>query len=232
VRARIAFHQARVDSDERRQAAPTVRGDAGAPFGIGVSVEVPWNTDPSYDVFSDDDVTTRVGLFAAYDLLSIGRDVVAAAELGWAYDGEESSIFAGNVQTELEQHFFHGGVYVRYVLVDWLQPQLRLQGGISTVDLELLAERRFEQDEITPFGKIGAGVMLRTPTRLFEDERGRLAALSLGVLIEGGYGIASPVEVVLDGPGPGAMDIALEEAQLGELKRSGPFVRTSLVARF
>ena len=36
----------------------------------------------------------------------------------------------------------------------------------------------------------------------------------------------------LDGPGPGDQGIALREPGLGQLKRSGPYVRGSLVMRF
>jgi hypothetical protein len=67
---------------------------------------------------------------------------------------------------------------------------------------------------------------------LFESRRGTFAALSFGVMVEGGYALVAPLSVTLDGDGPAETDIALAEAELGELERSGPFMRVSLVARF
>jgi hypothetical protein len=51
-------------------------------------------------------------------------------------------------------------------------------------------------------------------------------------MLEGGYTLAAPVEMKLDGRGPGERDIALTEVGLGELSRSGPYARLSWVVRF
>ena len=91
--------------------------------------------------------------------------------------------------------------------------------------------QHFEDDGIAPFGSAGLGLTLRTPTRTFEDRRGNLASLSFGLMIEGGYTLSAPLDFKLDGPGPRKSDITLSEADLGELDRSGPYVRVSLVGR-
>jgi hypothetical protein len=91
---------------------------------------------------------------------------------------------------------------------------------------------RLLPDATLPFASFGAGLTLRTPTRVFEDRGGRMASLSVGLMVEGGYALRAPLELNLDGPGPGDGDIALSEGSLGELSRSGPYVRTSIVLRY
>jgi hypothetical protein len=55
----------------------------------------------------------------------------------------------------------------------------------------------------------------------------------VGLLFEGGFTVVAPLSVDLQGYGPEAGDgIGLREADLGELSRSGPFFRTSLVGRY
>ena len=126
-----------------------------------------------------------------------------------------------------------------------LQPHARLAAGAAFLNAELeengvtyrdgstgILDGELFDSLVSPFASLGLGFTLRTPTRLFEDEKGHLAALSAGFMLEGGYTLAAPVEVALDGPGPGDQGIALREPGLGELKRSGPYVRGSLVMRF
>jgi hypothetical protein len=233
-RAQRAAAAARVEGPAKEREPEQVHGDAGAAFALGLSVEAPWYTDPGYDVFAEDDVARRPGVWLGYDIVSLRTDTIAALELGWGTESEEETGISNAVETSLESHAFHGGVQVRWVPFDFLQPHVRLAGGVSVVHAELATHspaQTFEDDGILPFGSAGLGVMLRTPTRLFEDRKGQLASLSFGLLVEGGYTLSAPLSLKLDGRGPRDRDIALAEADLGELDRSGPYLRFSLVGR-
>lgn len=209
-------------------------GDAAAAIAVAVSLETPWNHDIGFDLFSDDDVSTRFGLWATYDLLAIHDDVFVAAGAGVDFESlDENNLLSGQLSTDLDAVIGYATAVVRYVPVAWLQPHVRLSGGAERVIVKLdFAGERFRDEGTLPFASLGAGITLRSPTRMFESRRGTFAALSFGLMIEGGYALVSPLQVTLDGEGPAERDIALEESELGELERSGPFMRVSLVARF
>jgi hypothetical protein len=209
-------------------------GDAGAAIAVAASIELPWNTDPGYDAFAEDDVAPRFGVWATYDLLALREDIFVAAGAGIDFESaQENGLLGGQLDTELDAIAVYGTAVARYVPVSWLQPHVRLSGGAQRVNVQLdVAFERFKDAATLPFGTLGAGLTLRSPTRLFESRRGTFAALSFGVMVEGGYALVAPLSVTLDGDGPAETDIALAEAELGELERSGPFMRVSLVARF
>jgi hypothetical protein len=242
IRAQLAQARAERAAQEPAQPEEPVHGDAGAALALGVSLEMPWYDDPGFDVFHDDDVTTRPGIWAGYDVLSLQEDLVLAAEIGWGIESESESVFGNALRSELETHTLFAGVQMRWIPIAMLQPYARLAGGAALVDMELRSaspSERFTEgggdpfdSAVSPFGSLGVGVMLRTPTRMFESRRGKYASLSFGVMFEGGYTLAAPVEMKLDGEGPGERDIALVESELGELERSGPYARISGVARF
>ncbi len=219
-----------------RPPAPAVRrhGNAGAAFAIGASVDAVFHHDKGYDLFANDDVAPRLGLWAGHDLAAFSRDLILAAELGWGVESEEQpGLYGGSLHTTLVTHTFQAGASLRWVLLPWLQPQLRLAGGASQLHMELTSgtELTNKADAVSPLGSLGAGVLLRTPTRLFENNRGELASLSFGVLIEAGYALRGAVNFKLTQP-QGPRDIAVSGAKLGELSLSGPYIRTSVVVRF
>ena len=247
ARLRMQYDRARAVRAQRAseaQEAEPVYGDAGAPFAIGVSLDSSFYPDPSYDVYSENDATPRVGLWLAYDVATLRTDAIVAVELGYGHESEESLVLGG-LDTQLDTHLVHAAAQLRWVLLPVLQPHARLAAGAAFLDAELRDDGVTYEDGstgildgelfnslVSPFASLGLGVTLRTPTRQFEDAKGNLASLSAGFMLEGGYTLAAPVDVALDGPGPGDQGIALREPGLGELKRSGPYVRGSLVMRF
>ncbi len=213
---------------------PVVRGNAGAPFGLGFTLERRWYADAGYDVFAGDDVSSRVGLWLSYDVLSLEPDVIVAAELGFSSESDESdNLLGGQLDSQLEAYSPHAGAQIRWVLSAWMQPHLRLNAGVTIWETQLRVQgTEFANDGVAPFGSATAGLLVRTPTRMFENSRGRLASLGFGVLLEGGYGVEAPWTMDVERPGPDGNDIELAESSLGDLGRSGPFVRASLVGRY
>ena len=236
VQAQIALVLARKQAAARRSRTPQ-HGDAGAPFAIGATLELPWYTDTSYDVFSKEDVGRRFGAWFAFDIAELRRDTILALEVGWETEhAEDNALRGGTLDSDLTTNALHAGAALRVVPVSWLQPHLRLVGGASFVAMKLTSSRdvqtEFKDRGVAPFGSVGLGFTLRTPTRWFEDDDGRLAWLSFGLMVEGGYTLTAPLDLKLDGPGPSARDITIVDASAGRLTRSGPYIRTSFVIRF
>ena len=245
----MQLDRARAVQAKQKQAAEEaesepVRGEAGAAFAVGVSLDSSFYPDPSYDVYADDDATGRLGLWLAYDVAALRTDTILAIEVGYGTESEEATVLGG-LSTQLHTHLAHVGAQLRWVPLDVLQPHARLAAGAAFLDADLRENGvRYEDGStglfdgdlfdslVSPFVSLGLGATLRTPTRLFEDSQGHLASLSAGFMLEGGYTLAAPVDVALDGPGPNDQGIALREPGLGQLKRSGPYVRGSLVMRF
>jgi hypothetical protein len=220
--------------EPRREPTPYRPGDAGAAIGVGLSLELPWHTGASFDLFSPDDVGERFGMWATHDLLALGPRAVLAAGLGFDVESLESkNLFAGALDTELNATVLYATGQARYALTDWLQPHARLSLGAQLIETEMsLNGTSYENDAEVPYGSLGAGITLRTPDRTFESRHNALASLSFGLMIEGGYTLAAPVEMSIDGPGPEDREIALIEPGLADLDRSGPYLRFSLVTRF
>ena len=210
-----------------------VRGDAGAAIGIGLSFEQDWNLDKSYDLFGEDDVAPRVSLWFSYDLLSLGQRTILSGEIGVGSGRDETRGEFDGMATTLQNTRLQVAVYLRQVIWPVFQPHLRLAGHLAYLeaDLDFHGEERFSDNGFTGGGSLGAGFMVRTPTRLFENRRGEFASLSFGVLLEGGYMLASPVsfELVEDQP-EGRVEVRYPP--LGELALSGPYFRSSLLVRF
>ncbi len=233
VRAMLRTHRAVGAADGATQApSPVVHGDAGAPFAVGFSVDAVFYHDKGYDLFANDDVTPRFGLWAGYDVLKLTDHLFMAAELGWGVEHEKQDGVLGALHTDLVSHTFDAAASLRYVLFPWLQPQARLSAGATwlTAELQSDGEATNRDHAVSPIVTLGGGFLLRTPPRLFETNDGRLASASVGVQVEGGYALRGSASFAL-GDGHGAQ-IPLRQAELGELTLSGPYVRTSLVTRF
>ena len=207
---------------------PRTRGDAGAPFAIGIGGGAQLHEDGSYDLFDDDDLAPAFALWLAYDVLALGPSAFLAAELGWQLETQHSDDLLGDTLTsELDDHSLTAGVQLRFVPLAMFQPHLRLAGGASFVDMELRtpAGESFDDGGVAPIGSAGVGFTLRTPTRMFESRNGNLASLSFGLMLEAGYTLAGSVPLTLDGEGPEAREIPITESELGELSGSGPYWR-------
>jgi len=212
---------------------PRVRGDAGAAFGLGLAVDLDWNLDEGYDLYGEDDVAPRLGLWFSYDLLQLGKRAILAAEIGASSGMDSTNWPFGDLDTSLNVTRFHLAADLRYALWPVLQPYLRLaaHGSLVKMELNFPDDESFTDKDFSGGGSLGVGFTVRTPTRLFENRQGKFASLSVGVLFEGGYMLASPVSFDLGGKGSDDR-IEVTSASLGELDLSGPYFRTSLVVRF
>ncbi len=210
-----------------------VRGDAGAAIAIGLAFEQDWNLDEGYDLFGEDDVAPRIGVWFGHDLLSLGERTILAGEIGVGSGMDTTSGEFDSMETTLQNTRLQVAACLRHVIWPVLQPHLRLAGHLSFLEakLDFGDDERFKDEGFSGGGSLGAGFTVRTPTRLFENRKGGFASLSIGVLLEGGYMLASPVsfDLVEDEP---TDRIEVRKAPLGELALSGPYFRSSLLVRF
>jgi len=221
ARLRSMLGKPAVDRGPRTPQPRRAPPSAGAPFSVGVRATVLWNSDPSYDLFAEHDVKVRGSIFAAYDLWSIQPDIIAAVELAYGGDSQKGRLLE-RFDTDLERQLATAGVDVRYVLWPWLQPHMRLATGLHYTQTTIDAETGdgTNDSHYAPVGQLGAGVTVRTPTRLFQSSRGRFAAVSLGLKLEAGY-LAVPSATVEVG-----------DATVGELSQSGAYLEAAAVVRF
>ena len=239
ARVRRALADARAQSREspapkRESYGPRVYGDAGAAIAIGVEIDTIFRDDVGFQHFDSGENSTRFGLFASHDVLTLARKVILAVEVGALFEHTDApSLLGRGSDAELGSQSFHAGVDLRWDALPFLSPQLRAAGGFSLFQLELSdRERAFRtQHPVSGFVTLGAGVMVHTPPRTFESHSGGLSSLGLGLLIEGGYALRSPIDVALSAE-PVDRGIPIVDASLGRLNLSGPYVRTAFLVRF
>jgi hypothetical protein len=229
---RLRIQREAKEPEVRRRATDR---EAQARYTLALSVDALWNSDAGYDLFAEDEVAAQLGLWVGADLVALGPQAVLAGELGFATESAEATaLWSGQVDTTLRNDTLLAGVSLKLELTSWLVPQVRVSGGVSLLKLELSTSRdgAFEDEAVSPFAALGAGFLLQTPSRLFENKEGHFASLAIGLLVEGGYALRAPVELALEKRGGATQPIAVRDASLGELALSGPYVRTSAVVRF
>lgn len=189
-----------------------------------------WSTDRRYDWFSEDDVRIRAGVSVAAELLELTPRLMLVPEIGWGYEqgGDDSSPVPTLSSAEFSAHSLYLAAALRYRLLDWLHPQVRAQLGLSWLDLELEGggpDERFEGQSTLPFGALGAGFTVETPDGALRGP------LRVGLLVEGGYALASAADLNLDWAAADGR-VPTEMAALGSWSRSGPYLRAAVFARF
>ena len=210
-----------------RPIEPRRYGDAGAPFALGVGGSLLWRNEHAYRVLSDHTNNGALDVFATYDLWSTPHGLVMA--LGASLRSEAR---VGDRDYDLHNNAVQAEALTRYGVTSWLWPHVRLAVGAVTTRFtqhDRVADIVYEDRSNSVVGTFGAGFTLRTPTRLFETHRGRLASLSLGVLVEGGYTVAKPASLDLTPTKPG--EVTRATFSLGQIDRSAPYLRIMAVVR-
>ena len=232
-RARYAPRRGRAIEPE----LPRVYGDAGAAFGLGLSIDAVFHDDRGFRSFDQSKASSRLGMWASYDLASLSKIAILSGELGFgveANDGAAELGMGNQLPMHLHSTSFHAALGVRWDIASFFAPHVRLSGGVSALDLEVApsASEEVETDSaLSGFGALGAGFLLHTPARLLENRRGQLASLKFGVMLEVGYALRSSVDFALNAA-RSSRSIPVVNADLGQLDLSGAYVRSSLVTRF
>ena len=206
---------------------PRRHGNANAPFALGVGGSLLWRDDRAQHLLSDHNRIGAFELFATYDVWTPARSLVVAAGASLRSEAklgsEDYDLHDNTVQAELQ---------TRFGVSRWLWPHIRLGVGGTVTRFtahDRVADITYRDQSGTVVGTFGAGFTLRTPARAFETHRGRLASLSLGLLVEGGYSVAKAADIDLKPTHSG--DVARTSFSLGSIDRSAPYLRLMGVIR-
>jgi hypothetical protein len=234
VDARAQTADRNADGDAAR-VAPASAAPSGAVtqrWQASLNLDALIRRDSSFDLLGDEDVEGGWGLSVSRAWW-LTRALAVAPELGYAGSrAEGGELLGGAVQrVELASSAAYAGVSARYEIWDYLAPHARLAAGMARTELTLdtQLDGTFEAAEWLPFATLGAGATLTTPDRFFQSRSGALASFSVGLSLEGGYWLSAPLETTLDTGSEGRLPVA--PANLGDLSRSGPYVRLAFVAR-
>ncbi len=195
-------------------------------FSVSLEDRVLWLKNPGYDLFSDDDVSNGIGFSVAGDLLRLGPALVLAPELGLLIERAQSTVLGGALDSEVAVTTYLAGASLRYELASFATLHSRMVLGAERRTLNLIANyddpEDVEQKRWGMTASLGAGATLQLPPR---------GAVAPGLLVEGGYCLATTQELRLENE-TNDDAIPVEGASLGELGRSGPYLRLAAFLRF
>jgi len=210
------------------------RGPIESRFNVRLDLDVVWNKSSSFDIVSDRDTSVFPGIAIGYAVLRAER-LALIPELGFAGNHSDgSAVFGGAVSsTSLTTLNPYAGLSARWAVLSVLDLAARISGGASFVSFDMDTadgEPRLSDDHVAPFFTAGGGFTLRSWDSAFETNSGTLRSLVMGLGVEGGYLFAGSVDLTPTAS-TGAR-IRTEYMSLGTLERSGPYLKTSLTARF
>ncbi len=219
--------------------AHTVATGAGAParavtqrWQASLNLDALIRRDSSFDLLGDEDVEGGWGLAISYAWW-LSEALSVAPELGYAGSHAEGGELLGGAirRVELASSAASAGVSARYEVWDYLAPHARLAAGMARTDLTLdtQLDGTFETAQWLPFSTLGLGATVTTADRMFQSKTGALSSFSMGFSVEGGYWLSAPLETTLEGGPEGRLPVA--RPNLGDLSRSGPYVRLAIIAR-
>src|SRR5690606_20914208 len=99
-------------------------------LSVGFAGQGTWNTGDAYDYFSADDLFVQGGLSVGVDLLQLSATSTLAVDLEALLGRTETEgPLPQFVETELLQGNVGAGLSLRYALLSWLAPHVRVGGG-------------------------------------------------------------------------------------------------------
>jgi len=210
-------------------------GSGGPPrVSLALNVDQIWHTQKSYDLFSDNDIQASLGGSIGYAVWIQGPWSVVP-ELGFGIDQSSGGMRYGGVieSSELDSFRGYAGGRVRYLLLPFLEPHVRLVGGLESLQASIRSStgESFENSATPFFGTIGAGFSVHTLPGQLTQQRGGIGTLVLGFVFEGGYTFAGSMDLALAPAGPVAR-AQTETTGFGTLERSGPYLRFAADVRF
>ncbi|HVW26973.1 MAG TPA: hypothetical protein VHC69_16510 [Polyangiaceae bacterium] len=222
-----------VDADAEARARAD-QGPIESRFNVRLDLDTVWNTSGSFDIVSDRDTSVYPGIAIGYAVLRSDRFALVP-ELGFSGNHTTSSaLFGGAVSnTNLTTLDPYAGLSARWALLPLLDLAARVSGGASVIgfDMDVGSDgTKLSDDHVAPFLTVGGGFTLRTFDGAFETKSGALRSLVAGLGVEAGYVFAGSVDLTPATSGDGR--IRTQYLSLGTLERSGPYLKTSLTARF
>jgi hypothetical protein len=197
------------------------------PLSVQLDVMPVWQMSNGYDLFSTNDIATRIGLSAGYDVLDAAPKTPLGVEIGWSTESHGAGVLFRGFNTAFSAHNFHGGLKLRHQVLPFLAPHVSLLAGAARMETSFEVTsvdgvRAFETVKWTPFAMLGVGLAALAPV----DNR-----VAFGASVEAGYSISGSMPLRFDpreanGALPGA------HASMGDYGRSGPYLRFGFFVRY
>jgi hypothetical protein len=219
-------------------AVPTAKdGDNDSPrteythrFSIYLEDRIVWLTNPGYDLFSENDEAAAGGLTAEVDLMRLSAPLVLSVEAGFLVESAHDNVLGGELAADLSSNTYQIGARVRDELLSWVTVHARATMGLSDADIELSsgdyqsanATGKYHTSPLLYQGSLGVGGTVQVPPYY---------RLGGGIIVEGGYLVSSSAPLSLK-QDRADNAVSVEEASLGTLGRSGPYLRLGLFVRF
>lgn len=211
------------------------RPDARVPFSLSVPIDGTWPSDAAYKLFRNEQQLPGFGLALAYDA-RLAKKLVLAPYAEWLQESS-SGMWQNEGDARLAVDSVAAGAVVRVPIKTWLQPFVRVGGGLSfgRASLQLPGGGgALSGNARSAFVRAGAGLMARTPALALMDDL--LPAVALSFAIEGGFIAAGKFDFTVAGPKPasagGEDPIAVGSIPIGQLGRSRPYMRITLGVHF
>lgn len=219
----------------QRAAAQDVSHTA-SPWYVGVVAGPRYHLDGSRDAFSGTTVGGAVGLLVSRDLLPASTRWELAVELGAEVEANTGELHQA-WRTTVSSVAPFAGVSVRFRLLRWLLPYLRVNAGGTwhEVSLDAMDGSGALAGGAWGFqGSAGLGLMFQTGT--FARE-GAFRRVRFAFTLEGGAVYASPVTLEVEPRAPSderaaADRLPVQRVRLGELDTSASYIRLGVGLRF
>jgi hypothetical protein len=190
------------------------------PLALFIDVSPVWQTSRGYDLFADNDLSTRYGVTAEVDLIEFGRQTILSVDANGFGETASDNVLSGQLKTEYSAWSSELGFRLRKEFWQVFSVHAIAMGGTSRITT------KFDDGVATscwvPVGHLGGGVSASLPGPM---------VIRPGLLLEGGYFVSGSADLKLK-QDAGNGTLRQMEATLGDLSRSGPYVRVSVFARF
>jgi hypothetical protein len=189
------------------------------PFGIFLDVSPLWQRSRGFDLFSDSDISPRVGVTVEMDVLELARDTHLSLDLSGALE-QASDTVLGDLETRFSSLQLLTGGRLRKVWHPLFDTHLGVLGGVARTSTRIGLEG--SSFDWIPMAQFGAGFSALMPGNFRTRP---------GLLFEGGYVLSKDIDLPLATVQSGD-SIDHRTANLGTLERSGPYLRFSAFLRY
>jgi len=189
------------------------------PFGLFLDISPLWLRSRGYDLFSKNDISTRIGLTMEADVLELPKKTYLSVDVNGSIENASDKVMGG-LSTELSAMNLGAGARIRR---DWhplFSTHAIALGGVSRLKTTLGSGDA--NIHWLPAIQIGAGISSSLPGD---------AKVRPGVLVEGGYYLSGSADLRLTSSNVDNA-IAQQSASLGSLNRSGAYLRFAIFARY
>jgi len=203
-------------------------------FTLSLGLDSAFYTGHSFDLFSGNNALNSFNGSVGYTLY-LAEPWSLVPELGVTVGSVDAGSSFGGALTNgsFKTVRPYAGVRVRYALLSWLEPQVRLGVGVDRMKatLEQSDGTSLEKSDVSWFGAVGAGVSVHTTPGALTSRTGGLSSFMLGATLEGGYSFGPAMDLDVT-PVDESSRVRTTNASLGSLSRSAPYVRLTADLRF